>query len=34
MNKLEKQAFVKAILADVPQVDYKDQARKLIEKAV
>jgi len=34
MNKSEKQAFVKAILADVPQVDYEDQARKLIEKAV
>jgi len=34
MNKLEKQAFVKAIMADVPQVDYESQIRKRVEKAV
>ena len=34
MNKTEKQAFVRAIMADVPQVDYEAQARKLVEAAV
>lgn len=33
LNKHHKQAFVRAVLDDVPQVDYKDQAHKLMTEA-
>jgi Nucleotide modification associated domain 5 len=30
LTKYDRQAFVKAVLADIPQIDYREQARKLI----
>jgi hypothetical protein len=30
LTKYDRQAFVKAVMADIPQIDYREQARKLI----
>ena len=34
LTTIDKNAFVRAVLDDVPQVDYEDQARKLVQQAV
>jgi hypothetical protein len=33
LNKYDKDAFVAAVMADVPQVDYDEQAKTLLEAA-